>query len=290
MLVDITKCYLAKTFLEATMVSKIELGGGYLENKTQRKEEWLFGREPQDVLSWVDGESRGLLYSFLSAVFNDEVSVDQVADSLNQENVWRLGNIFDLLPEEKGFKLKEGIKNIQKRWGEPFSDEKKEKENLDLRREFAYLFLTPHGVNPFESIYRGKKKLLMDKPWEEVRKFYRSIGVEKEKSQLHPEDHIAIELGLMAALSYMSGRFLLEEEEEDGELGQEEKKRMLQIQCTFLEQHLSRWVPQLSKDIMEKTRHPFYSSVAELTAEFIEADLYCLQEYFSNDNYTNEGR
>ncbi len=254
--------------------------------KIQVKEGWFVGKEFDGSDSWMDGESRGLFYSFLSAVFNDEVSVAKIADFLRPENSGQLEKSLELIPEDKSARLQEGIKELKQRWGGHLGDE--EKENLDLRREFAYLFLTPHGVHPYESIYRGKKKLLMDKPWEEVRKFYRSIGIEKDKSQMHPEDHIAVELGFMATLAYMSGRFLLEEE--NTELVEEERRDMLKAQYSFLEQHLSKWVPQLCNDIAEKARHPFYRSVAELTAEFVRADLSCLQDYFTNDKFTEEGR
>ncbi len=228
------------------------------------------------------------MYSFSSAVFNDESDVDKIADFLQEENLQQIENSLKLLPQGVGSPLQEAVEKLEKRWGKTFQQEEKEKENLDLRREFAYLFLTPHGVSPFESIYRGKKKLLMDKPWEEVRKFYRRLGLQKDKAQMHPEDHIAVELGLMAALSYISGRYLLEEN--DKELRAKERKQMLEVQFTFLEQHLSQWAPQLCNDIMEKTRHPFYDSVARLTAELIHADLLCLKAFFTDDKTTSEGR
>ncbi len=230
---------------------------------------------------WLQGRSRGVLYSFFSAVFNDEVKMENVEEFIKEENINHLKGIFSLLPPEKGEPLRECLETMAADWQKRCKEYGLEEESLELRREFAYLFLTPKGVYPFESVYRGQKNLLMDKPWEEVRAFYRRLGLEKEKKQLHPEDHAAVELGLMAVLAFLSGGELPGPEEE--EMAEEEGYLALQAQQDFLQEHLLAWLPQLCADIVGKTRHPFYRAAASLTALFLEADRQMLQNLTSSN-------
>jgi TorA maturation chaperone TorD len=218
---------------------------------------------------WVEGSIRGILYSFLSAVFNDEISVRQIKEFINKDNVTRLKESFALLSEEKAAPLLNCIADLTATW-ESRLGENEEAEILELRKEFAYLFLTPKGVYPFESVYLGRKNLLMDKPWEEVCNFYRHIGLEKDKNEKHPEDHAAVELGLMAGFAFLSGKEL--PDSPLAEITEDEVNYALQVQRVFLEEHLLKWIPSLCDDIREKTRHSFYRSAAELTGLFVEAD------------------
>jgi len=218
------------------------------------------------------------LYSFLSRVFRDEISREEATAFFKEDHLASLKSIIFLLPPEKSQPLWDCVSNLQGSLGGSFKGAEGESGSLDLRKEFAYLFLTPYGVYPYESIYLGKAKLLMDKPWEEVRAFYRSIGIEKDKTEMHPEDHIAVELGFMASFSYLSSDFLTYEFEGEEEIGDEEREFLLQVQHDFLEQHLLQWAPALCDDIMVKTRHPFYHGVAALTTRFLVCDLFMLKE------------
>jgi TorA maturation chaperone TorD len=225
--------------------------------------------------SWIQGSSRGMIYSFLSAVFKDEISMEQIEEFTRKENVTRMKDSFAMLAEEKASPLLSCITDLAAAWENRFRKDGKEAEILELRKEFAYLFLTPKGVYPFESVYLGRKNLLMDKPWEEVRNFYRHIGLEKDKNEKHPEDHAAVELGLMAGFAFLSGKEL--PDSPLAEITEDEVNYALQVQRVFLEEHLMKWIPSLCDDIREKTRHSFYRSVAELTGLFIEADGQMLQ-------------
>lgn len=224
--------------------------------------------------SWVQGSSRGILYSFLSAVFKDEISTGQVDEFLGK-NLTHLQEAFALLPEQKAAPLLDSLNKLAATWEKRCEENGQEGENLELRKEFAFLFLTPHGVNPFESIYRGKRKHLMDTPWEKVRDFYRQVGLEKDKQEKHPEDHVAVELGFMAGLAFLSGRALPELGPD--EVSAEEINGAINVQCDFLKQHLLQWVPRLGEDIAGKSRHPFYRSIGELVGHFLHADREMLE-------------
>jgi TorA maturation chaperone TorD len=242
----------------------------YLKSVLDRREVIIVADILEKNYAWIQGSSRGMLYSFLSAVIKDEISMEQIKEFIKIENVARLKKSFALLSEEKAAPLLNCISNFAATWENRFGEDETESEILELRKEFAYLFLTPKGVYPFESVYLGRKNLLMDKPWEEVRNFYRQIGLEKDKNEKHPEDHAAVELGLMAGFAFLSGKEL--PDSPLAEITEEEFNYALQVQRVFLEEHLLKWIPSLCDDIREKTRHYFYSSAAELTRLFVEAD------------------
>lgn len=148
----------------------------------------------------------------------------------------------------------------------------REKETLELRKDFAFLFLTPHGVSPFESVYRGSQKLLMDKPWERVRGFYKKMGLEKDTEEIHPEDHAAVELGFLSTLAYLSSDRILKQEIGAEEL-EAQRIALLRSQHAFLQNHAARWIPELCKDIAAKARHRYTRDFAFLTGELVHLDL-----------------
>lgn len=223
-------------------------------------------------IQWIKSEGRGNLYSFLSAVFKDEIPLERVDALWESETRSSLETLLYCLPEERKGKIQSSLEQLEKYLSYNVPQEMQEAAQLELRKEFAFLFLTPHGVYPFESLYRGKKKLLMDKPWEEVRAFFRKIGIAKDKAEMHPEDHIAVELGFMATFAFLLSNAVQEE------APVEEREGLLAIQRAFLQDHLNRWVPDFSRDMEQKSRHGFYQAVAALTREFVQADLWMLEE------------
>lgn len=202
-------------------------------------------------LSWIRGQSRGKLYGFFSAFFSKEANLEKL-DNFHKEC------------------LSQETKEMDK------AEKDKEDEELKYRVEFAHLFLLPEGVRPYESVYRGKKKLLMDKPWEEVKNFYRKVGVVKDKKEHHPEDHISVELGFMSFNSHLTAESL--EEERDISL-------LVKLQVEFLEEHLLKWLPQLKDNILENKYAGIYRPLAKLVEEFVQADidnLYNVKTYLEN--------
>ncbi|TVR29123.1 MAG: hypothetical protein EA404_15445 [Spirochaetaceae bacterium] len=138
---------------------------------------------------------------------------------------------------------------------------------LQLRREFALLFLSPlGGVHPFESVYCGTRRRLMDEPWLEVREFYREAGIEKGQQELHPEDHVAVELGFMAYLAFLESHCSTSSAADAALIEATDTQRR------FLDEHLIRWVPQLCRRIEAVPAAPYYHRVARFTSALIEED------------------
>ncbi len=204
--------------------------------------------------TWISSPVRSQIYSFLSACFRDEITPDTITAFLGKkaETIKALQHV----SEKDSAEMESIIDEISRGWTE-VSGEKR----LQLRKEFAFLFLTPSGVKPFESVYRGKKKLLMDKPWEEVRSFFRELGLEKSPEEDHPEDHAAVELGFMANFAHMTSKT---------EVGDGEWQELVAIQDEFLQNHISLWIPDLCDDILEKEEKiEFYGLIARLAKAFI---------------------
>lgn len=108
---------------------------------------------------------------------------------------------------------------------------------------------------------------MYQEPRDRVLRAYWNAGVDKAKAKEYaePEDHIAIELQFMAYLC----RKTVEAREGNGK---EEEKKLLQIQKEFIDDHLSKWVPRLTKDILETAEVDFYKGIVYVTNAFIELD------------------
>ena len=223
-------------------------------------------------LNWIRSQGRGKLYGFFSAFFSKEVNLEKL-DNFHKECLSRETKEM----EEKFGNIITGSDSYSQLMEYKNKAEKdKEDEELKYRVEFAHLFLLPEGVRPYESVYRGKKKLLMDKPWEEVKNFYRKVGVVKDKEEHHPEDHISVELGFMSFISHLTAESL--EEERD-------VSPLVKLQIEFLQEHLLKWLPQLKDNILENKYADIYRPLVKLVEEFLQTDidnLYNVNTYLEN--------
>ena len=142
-----------------------------------------------------------------------------------------------------------------------------EKARLDLSVEYAGLFLGVWRVpaHPSESAYLTEGNLIMQQPRDDVLAIYRSMGVDKIGQFKEPEDHIALELQFMGYLCEMISAAL-----RMGTLPN--AKICLQAQMDFLNNHLDKWVPKLSADILKSAKREFYKAVARITEGYVEMD------------------
>ena len=224
-------------------------------------------------LNWVRNTDRGKIYGVFSSIFRSSLDLEKMRsffDACDSDEVKSLSSIStDFFTNSSEFNhLKEYYLNAEK---------DQENEELKYKVEYTHLFLLPEGVHPYESVYRGRKKLLMDKPWEEVRKFYRRVGAMKDKDELHPEDHISTELGFMSFMSYLTMESLTENKDITA---------LVNLQVEFIEEHLLKWVPQLKDNIVENKYSDIYKPVILLVNDFINTDLTKLKELVKADNVT----
>lgn len=212
------------------------------------------------------------VYTFLSKIYEREMTTQLLRELSGMSNpLMQIGDLGEL---EEG-ELKEGFQTLRG-YLQGLAEGDLEQVRLELAAEYADLFLGIAGKppHPSESVYAGKEQLVMGKARDEVLDAYRKAGLDKAKEFTEPEDHIAIELNFMALLCQRTADALESS-------NKKEASEYLRIQKDFIEKHLSRWVPQLTKDISEQTEVPFYKGIAMITAGFIEMEKRTIDELLS---------
>ncbi len=160
-----------------------------------------------------------------------------------------------------------------------------DKDLSPLKQEFLDLFAVPTGryVTPFEDVYRGKmgkdqqtRGPLLGEYAITVKKLYRSSGAEMEKTCKELPTHIGVELSFMGFLCEMEAEAIANQE---GETSYDQTNREAtdplryrELEIKFLQEHLNKWFPQLSKSIQTNSRGQLYSSLAIITEKFLDQD------------------
>lgn len=203
------------------------------------------------------------MYAFLSRMYEKEIGLDLLKELVDVKNpVLRLDSLdgFDDVKLRKGFELLGNY--LRTAVGRDLNQVK-----LELAVEYASLFLgvkrkPPH---PSESVYASKEQSMYQESRDRVLSAYWKADVDKKKEYTEPEDHIAIELQFMEYLCRKTVEALAKNEKD-------EAMRHLQVQGEFVNDHLARWVPQLTKDVLESAEVDFYRGVAGITDAFIAID------------------
>jgi len=137
-------------------------------------------------------------------------------------------------------------------------------ERLDetVADEYTRLFIGPREpeVNPYESFYLTGR--LLDRPLAVIRDFLKTVGIEKQEGYTEPEDFLAFELEVMRRLIHRQGAAA----DPDGEI------RWLNVQATFLREHLLVWGPAAARDLAAARGAVFYRGVGRLLQGFLELE------------------
>jgi putative dimethyl sulfoxide reductase chaperone len=222
------------------------------------------GREDREALLNLM-EIRYNVYAFLSKIFGHELSALDIKTLSGRAR--ELQTLPEILDASDDTKLVEALKLLLNTT-KGFDERNTDKVALELATEYAGLFLgvRQKPAHPSESVYLSSTRLLMQKERDEVLFAYQKAGFEKAGSNFkEPEDHIALELAFMAALSKDAAERL----RSDNTVAFTES---LLRQKDFLQKHLSLWVQDLAKDIEESARVDFYAVVADITASFVDLD------------------
>jgi len=205
--------------------------------------------------------NRRSIYAFLSRMYEKEISVDFLKELSSRDSpIFQIGN-------SEG--LDEGIRKgfgLMSRYLS-FSGRSPNDVWLELAAEYASLFLglKKKPAHPSESVYTGGGHYKYQDARDQVFKIYMRANVDKVKEFTEPEDHIAVELQFMEYLCRKTVE-ALEKDERD------EAKKFLQTQREFVDDHLAKWVPQFTQDILESAEVDFYKGVAYFTRAFIESE------------------
>lgn len=143
----------------------------------------------------------------------------------------------------------------------------------DLHWDYTRLFIGPYELPapPWESAYLNKERLLFQEETLKVRQFYLKYSFLPVEFGHEADDHLGLELDFMFRLNELA----LEA------MGEERSTELLQLlndQKLFLEEHLLKWVPELSEKVIEHANTDYYRGMAKILKGFLVLDQIALQE------------
>lgn len=139
---------------------------------------------------------------------------------------------------------------------------------LELNMDYtgAFYGVTEYEGNvatPYESIFRGKKKLLNQEPRKEVYTDYKKQALTLEDTFNTPEDHLSFELQFLGILA---DRTVQAFQKDDYLLAAE----TINTQKTFLEDHVMSWFEDFANQANKVLETDFYKGALKITQGFIE--------------------
>ncbi len=155
--------------------------------------------------------------------------------------------------------MQSGIELMQ-RWTNENSDGLEAPQFKTLQDDYLHVFIgLGHVLAPmWESVYFSEKKLMFQESTLQVREWYARFGVQAERINNEPDDHIGLE---MLFISHLASLALQAIEQDD----QNKLNEVLQAQRDFLSQHLLRWGPVWTKLVKQNAKTDFYRGIAHLT-------------------------
>jgi TorA maturation chaperone TorD len=118
---------------------------------------------------------------------------------------------------------------------------------------------------PYESIYLGEQRLLMQSPCGNVNRIYVANNYQPNQSiSNEPADHISFELGYVA--------YLLDNA--CAAMRRSQKRRaheFLAQKNLFMQQHLQRWLPRFCEEVRQQAATEFFRQTAVLTKQAVTA-------------------
>lgn len=137
-----------------------------------------------------------------------------------------------------------------------------------IRWDYTRLFIGPHKIPtpPWESVYLNKERLIFQEETLNVRRAYLKYCLTPRNIGQEADDHLGYELDFMYKLCQMS----LDNTEFMGSV--------LNDQKDFLDNHILKWVPLISKDIFVHAKTDFYKGMALCLEGFIEIDRQAVNE------------
>ncbi len=224
-------------------------------------------------------EVRCRIYSLLSKLYEKEMTAESLQNLLNEVNTIVMSK--SVLFDGAFTNVLERLQSLAVVINELLKQDSKQIKSL-LAEEYAKLFLGFGRLHPSESSYRTDNGSIMQEFRDKVLETYKKAGVRKIDEYKEPEDHIAVELQFMAYLC----RRTIEALNNGGVI--DEARKYLEIQHDFLSEHLATWAPALAKDILKNAESDFYKEVANLTTEFIKAEMTTIPKLMNVGNMPNQ--
>src|ERR1700690_61067 len=166
--------------------------------------------EREKLENWKIGlTGEALLYGLLGKVLYEEPDKNWL-DSLISEDVFAEIPFGEGQPE-----VQQGLE-LLRRWTDENSKGISEEEFKALKRDQLYLFIgTDHVLAPvWESVYFSEKRLVFQEQTLQVRDWYSRFGLQAERLNREPDDHIGLEMNFVAHLATMASQAAEAEDEQ----------------------------------------------------------------------------
>jgi TorA maturation chaperone TorD len=219
-------------------------------------------------------------YDFLRNAFLQEPSVPYL------DRLWQEGMFAEFPFTEESDLIRNGVRKITGYFEktEPIKTERLE----ELQRDFSRLFIGPQTLlaPPWESVYVGKERLLFQEQTLQVRQAYLQYGLLPEKFKQEADDHIGLELDFMYQLANLALQKLDSQHNQRNQPDLEEQEggeltiylKVLTDSLNFLENHLLKWVGDLTRDMKTGATTDFYKGMADILLGYIQLDQSALRE------------
>lgn len=152
-----------------------------------------------------------------------------------------------------------GLEILQE-WTMSHADGLSEGNFAELKMDYTRLFIGLDALPtaPWESVYFSRERLVFQEQTMQVREWFARFGLQAERLNREPDDHIGLELIFVAHLAKMALNSL--ELNDHDSVG-----KYLQAQRDFLFEHLLRWGPAWTRLVKEHAGTDFYRGLAYLT-------------------------
>lgn len=124
---------------------------------------------------------------------------------------------------------------------------------------------------PYESVYLSDSGLLMQEPRNEVFRTYKQAAIRLKEGVNLPEDHLSFECEFMAIMSDRAIALL-------GEGQTTEAIKNLELQKSFLQDHILSWFSQFANRALLVLKTRFYRGVLKITEGYLALDVETLED------------
>lgn len=158
-----------------------------------------------------------------------------------------------------------------------FMEEAEDMPDLEdeLAAEHTSLFVLAGDRLPHEAVYLDSEKRLGGRITISVRQFYENAGANIAESCIEMPDHIGMELEFMGFLCKMEKGLRLN-------VDSMALRKCIELQKTFLEEHLLKWVYPCCEKIIEHATYSFYKAIAHLIIEFMKDEEVYIPHLYAN--------
>jgi putative dimethyl sulfoxide reductase chaperone len=210
--------------------------------------------EEANISTWkttMIGES--LLFGLLGKVLYQELNKGWLEVLIGEDVFAEVPFGADQLQVRRGLEL-------LSRWSDENRKGISEDEFKAIKQDHLHLFIGIDKVLApvWESVYFSEKRLVFQEQTLQVREWFSRFGLQAERLNREPDDHIGLELIFIAHLASLA----LQAIDSDNKQSFDET---LQAQRDFLFQHLLRWGPAWARLVKEHAETDFYRGLAHLT-------------------------